>query len=262
MLEKIARLGADVFVVDLEDGVAPDEKSRARDHVREVAASGVLSDRRWALRVNAVGTRDHEHDLDLVAAIAPPIAVLPKVEDVDAVAGIAGAWAGHGTSTALMIETPRGVGRVRELSRAHPRVVALLYGSADLRLGIGAPPAEDRGWERHAMSEIVLAARMHGCLAIDAVHFRFRDLAALEHDASIARAIGFDGKSCIHPGQIETIHRVFQPSDGEVAWAEQVLRAWHELDGQRRAVVVVGDEMIEALHVVVARRILDRADTS
>ena len=257
MLAKVASIAADLAVVDLEDGVAPDAKDDARDHVRRAASTFPAG--RWALRINAVGAPWHDDDLDLVAELAPPAAVLPKAEDVDAVAGLAGVFAGHGTATGLMIETALGVGRVRDLAAAHPRVTFLLYGSADLRRSLGAVADPARVWERHALFEILLAARMHGCRAIDAVQFTFRDLEALERDAAIARDLGFDGKSCIHPGQIETIHRVFSSTADEIAWARGVQEAWAAEGGASRGVVVRDGEMIEALHLAIARRILDRA---
>jgi len=258
-LARIAGLGADLAVVDLEDGVAPPDKDAARAHVRAAVADGVLPAGGWALRIHAVGSPWHEDDLDLVAETRPPMAVLAKAENVDAVAGLAGVWAGHGTATGLMIETARGLGRARELAAAHPRVAMLVLGSADLRLSLGARPDPDRAWERLALSEMLLAARMHGCAAIDGVYFRFRDEAGLVHAAGIARALGYDGKSCIHPAQIEPIHRVFASTPDEVRWARAVLDAWRDGRGDGRGVVVVDGEMVEALHVDLARRILDRA---
>lgn len=259
MLAKAATLPADAVLIDLEDGVAPDAKDEARDNVRRALADGRFPENRWGIRVNAVGSPEHDPDLDLVAETAPPFAVLPKADDVDAVAGIAGAWAAHGTATGLMIETARGVGRARELAAAHPRVTALIVGSADLRLSLRARPDPDRAWERHALAEVLLAARMHGCRAIDAVYFRFRDDEGLERDAGVARDLGYDGKSCIHPAQVETIHAVFSSTPDEIAWARGVLEAWRRDDGAGRGVVVLDGEMIEALHVDLARRILDRA---
>ena len=108
------------------------------------------------------------------------------------------------------------------------------------------------------MSEILLAARMAGCAAVDAVTFEFRNAEKLESDARFARELGFDGKSCIHPGQIETIHRVFSSTPEEIDWAERVLETWEAQDGDRSGVVVMGQEMIEALHLDIARRILAR----
>jgi citrate lyase beta subunit len=260
MLSKLWGLQADAFVIDLEDGVAPGEKDGARRHVRRAHAEGLLPGDRWWLRINGSGTVWHSEDLDLVSELSPPGAVLPKAEDPEEVADLAETWARGGTVTALMIETARGVGRTRELAGANPRVTALIYGSADLRRSLGANPDPQRSWELHVLSEILLAARMHGCLAVDAVHFRFRDLEALEGDARIARDLGYDGKSCIHPAQIDVIHRVFSSTPEETRWARSVLQAWDEAQGDRTGVVVVDGEMIEALHLDVARRILDREE--
>ncbi len=256
MLAKLASIPADAFVVDLEDGVAPGEKATARGNVRAAAMRGQLPQDRWALRVNHHDSEWTEGDLQLVEELNPPTVVVPKAEDPRHVARLADR--GAVATIALTIETALGVGRARELAAAHARVDALLYGSADLRRSLGARPGADRGWERHAMSEILLAARMAGCAAIDAVTFEFRDAAKLERDALVARELGFDGKSCIHPGQIETIHRVFSSTPEELDWAERVLEAWRDQDGDRAGVVVLGEEMIEALHLDIARRILAR----
>lgn len=258
MLAKLGSLPADYCVVDLEDGVAPVEKEAARGHLRDAAADERLPGSGWALRVNALDSAFVDADLDLVTELAPPAVVLPKAEDPSAVAALAPRWAERGGATLLMIETANGVGRVRELAAAHASVIALLYGSGDLRLSLGARPDEARSWERHAMGEILLAARMAGCAAIDAVTFAFRDDTALEREARIAREIGFDGKSCIHPAQVETIHRVFASSPAEIDWAGRVLAAWRDGDGDRAGVVAMDGEMIEALHVDIARKILRR----
>lgn len=259
MLAKLADLAADVVVLDLEDGVAPDAKDGAREALRALADRGGLpTSGRWMLRVNAVGSPWHDDDLDLVAELRPPGVLLAKAGRAHDVEVLAAQWAAEGAYTGLMIETARGLGCVRELAGAHGRVALLVYGSADLRRELGARPDPARTWERHAMSEIVLAARMRGAAAIDAVHFRFRDLAALAQDARIARDLGFDGKSCIHPGQLPTVHEIFRSSADEIAWAEAVLAGWEREHGERRGVVVVDGEMIERLHLDVARRILER----
>ena len=259
MLAKLADLAADVVVLDLEDGVAPAAKDGAREALRALADRGGLpAGGRWMLRVNAVGSPWHDDDLDLVAELRPPGVLLAKAGRAHDVEVLAAQWAAEGAFTALMIETARGLGCVRELAGAHGRVALLVYGSADLRRELGARPDPARTWERHAMSEIVLAARMHGAAAIDAVQFRFRDLDALAQDARIARDLGFDGKSCIHPDQLPTVHEIFRSSADEIAWAEAVLAGWERVDGERRGVAVVDGEMIERLHLDVARRILKR----
>ena len=257
MLSKLASIPADYFVVDLEDGVAPVEKAAARRNVREAAAQGQLP-QRWALRINHDESEWFAGDLQVVDELQPAAVVLPKAENPAVVRRLAVRRAAERTAIVLMIETARGVGRARELAAADPSVGALFYGSADLRRSLGSRPGPDRSWERHAMSEILLAARMAGCAAVDAVTFEFRNSERLESDARVARELGFDGKSCIHPGQIETIHRVFSSTPAEVDWAEGVLEAWREQDGDHAGVVVMGNEMIESLHLDIARRILAR----
>ncbi|NNE09665.1 MAG: CoA ester lyase [Gemmatimonadetes bacterium] len=258
MLAKTQSIPADFFVVDLEDGVAPAEKSAARDNVREAAGKGRLPHDRWGLRVNHDGSKWFEDDMQLAEEVKPPAVVLPKAEDPVVVASVAGRVTGDDCAIALMIETALGVGRARELAAADGSVNALFYGAADLERSLGARPGADRTWERHAMSEIVLAARMAVCAAIDAVTFAYRNEEKLESDARVARELGFDGKGCIHPAQIETIHRVFSSTSDEVEWAERVLREWKTQDGERAGVVVIGHEMIEGVHVEIARRILAR----
>lgn len=260
MLAKIPELPADAVAVDLEDGVAPAGKAHARDALRQSAARagpGVWPP--WALRINPPATADHEADLRLAVDLRPRWVILPKAENPEAVGRLARRCASFDASVGLMIETSGGVGRVRDLACADPRVEMLIFGSADYRLSIGARPDPSRQREMHALQEILLAARMHGRLAVDSVYFRFTDEPGLRRDARVSRDLGYDGKSCIHPGQIEPIHDVFRSTPEEVGWARAVLEAWKQQAGDRAGVVVLEGEMIEGLHLDMARRILDRS---
>ena len=257
MLAKTQSIPADFFVIDLEDGVAPSGKAAARDNVKEAALQARLPKDRWGLRVNHHESEWFDDDLQLVNELNPPAVVLPKAEDPGVVESVGQRRPLGSTLIALMIETAPGVGRARELAAADS-VAALFYGSADLQRSLGARPGPDRSWESHPMSEILLAARMGDCAAIDAVTFEFRNADKLESEARVARELGFDGKSCIHPAQIEIIHRVFSSSAEEIDWAERVLREWKKQDGDQKGVVVIGSQMIEALHLDIARRILAR----
>lgn len=250
-------LDADAYIVDLEDGIAPREKERAREGVRAAAEGGAFRGvATWLLRINPSGTPWHEDDLSLAEALRPPLVLLPKAEDPEEVEGLAGWFAGHGSGTALLVETAAGVAEVRRLAAAHPRVEMLVLGSADLRRSLGAQPDGDRAWERHAMAEVLLAARANDLLAIDSVYFHYRDEEGLRRHAGIARRMGYDGKSCIHPRQVPTIREVFRPTDEERAWARRVVEGWERDRGAERGVVVVEGEMIESLHVGLAERIL------
>lgn len=259
-LTRLPDLAADALVIDLEDGVAPVDKKPARAHLRQAVAEGYTAKAgTWMLRVNGGASPWLREDLDLAGELRPPVVVLPKAEDPAAVAALAARFAAHGSATGLMIETARGVGRVRELAAAHHQVAALIFGSADYRLSLGARPDEERRWELPALQETLLAARMAGCQAIDSVYFHFRDQEGLRRHAAIARGLGFDGKSAIHPDQLPVIHSVFSSTAEEIAWAETILAQWREQEGDRSGVIVVDGEMIEALHRQVAEKILQKA---
>lgn len=256
-LTRLPDLAADALVIDLEDGVAPEDKLSARSHIQRAVAEGYTAKAsQWLLRINGIGTPWHAGDLDLASALRPPVVVLPKAEDPVVVAALAARFEAHDSATGLMIETARGVGRVRDLAAAHPRIALLIFGAADYRLSLGARPDPERRWEMHALQEILLAARMTDCQAIDCVYFHFRDLEGLRRDALIARGLGFDGKSAIHPDQLPVIRQVFSSTLEEVAWAETVLAEWKEQEGDKAGVIVIKGEMIEALHLAVAEKIL------
>lgn len=257
MLEKIPSLTADAYIVDLEAGVPPAAKAQARDRVRSACDAGVLGpDCPWMLRINPTGSSWHPADVALAAETRPARVVLPKVEDsADLAAAEVAVRAG--AKLAVTLETARGVGRARELVGSHPEVDMVLLGSADLLRSLGATPDDERTWERHALAELLLSARMSGAAAIDGVYFHFRDDSGLRRHARIAKEMGWDGKSCIHPSQIAPIHDVFRSTPSEVEWARRVLEAWSL--GGAQGVVVVDGEMVESLHVDIAERILKRA---
>ena len=256
-LEKVPTGPADLVIVDLEDAVAPPEKDLARDNVRAAARDGILApEKPWMLRINGGPQGPPAEDLVLVGFAKPTWVVLPKVEEPNATRTLVARIAEHGARAALMLESARGIAHVRELAGCHPAVGMLILGSADLRLSLGAPEEPDRSWERHAMAEVLVAARCHGAFAIDSVWFRYEDEPGLRRHAAVARGIGFDGKSCIHPRQVPIVHEVFAPTAEEIRWAEQVRAAWEAGDGASKGIVAMDGEMIEALHLTLAERIL------
>jgi len=261
MLARMPRLRADGLVVDLEDGVAPAEKASARANVREAAEQGLFAgEPPRMLRVNACLSPWHYDDLDLAAELRPALTVLPKTEQPEQARRLCLHCAAWGGEVGLMIETARGVARVEELAGCHPAVTLLIFGSADYRRSLGARPGPNRSWEMLALQRMLLAARVHGCQAIDSVYFHYRDEQGLREHAAVARELGFDGKSCIHPDQVGPLHEIFSSGDEEVRWALAVREAWREQRGGERGVVVLEGEMIEALHLEVAERILARTD--
>jgi citrate lyase subunit beta/citryl-CoA lyase len=256
MLRKAGTRGADVLIVDLEDGVLPEAKDAARARTERLWAELDFGRSEVLLRVNAPGTPWHGRDLAAAARIRPAGVVLPKCEDPEAVAGVAGRL--QGTPLFLMIETARGVLAAPGLARVAP-VAGLLFGAADFRASVRASRDPDEAELLLARSALVLAARAAGIEAFDTPLFEYRDEAALERSAGRARALGFDGKTAIHPAQVAVINRVFAPTPQEIRRAEAVVAALEAAAREGRGVATVDGEMVEALHAAEARRALARA---
>ena len=256
MLRKAGSRGADVLIVDLEDGVLPEAKHAARDQARRLWPDLELGGREALLRVNAAGSPWQEADLESAAAIRPDGLVLPKCEEPSAVAAVARGLAG--TPLFLMVETARGVLAAPELARVE-RVAGLLFGAADFRASIRASRDPDETELLVARARLVLAARAAGVLAFDTPFFEYRDEVGLERSARRARTLGFDGKTAIHPGQVGVLNRVFAPTAAEVERARAVVAALEAAEREGRGVATVDGEMVEQLHAGEARRTLARA---
>jgi citrate lyase subunit beta/citryl-CoA lyase len=235
---------ADLVILDLEDAVKPEDKERAR----EAAVHAVASD--WpmpvAIRVNAAKTQWHDADVEEVAASAAQLAVLPQAESPDAVQRIASAL---GKPLLAMIESPAGVLAAPDIAC---RCAGLIAGTNDLRVGLGVPIDLDRSPIATALQSIVLAARAAGAAAFDGVFNDLEDLDGFAAQCVDGRRLGFDGKSLIHPKQIDICNRAFSPTEEEIARARRLIEAYgggaERFEGQ----------MIERMHVEAARRLLDR----
>lgn len=259
MLRKAGSRGADAVIVDLEDGVLPDAKEDARARAERLWLELDLGGSEVLLRVNAPGTPWHEADLDVAARIRPAGVVLPKCEEPGRVAAVAARLGA--APLFLMVETARGVLAAAELARV-PGAAALLFGAADFRASVRA--SRDPGEAELALARgtLVLAARAAGIEAFDTPFFDYRDDAGLERSARRARTLGFDGKTCIHPGQVAIVNHVFSPSEEEVARAERIVAALETAAREGRGVATVDGEMVEPLHAAEARRTLARARRS
>jgi citrate lyase beta subunit len=256
MLRKAGSRGADVLIVDLEDGVLPEAKDTARERAERLWLEVDLASAEVLLRVNAPGTPWHDADVAAAARIRPAGVVLPKSEDPEAIAGVARHLGP--TPLCLMIETARGVLAAAGLARA-PQVAGLLFGAADYRASVRAGRDPEEAELLLARGALVLAARAAGVLVFDTPFFEYRDTAGLERSAHRARTLGFDGKTCIHPGQVAVVNRVFAPTAEEIERAGKVVEALEAAARAGRGVATVDGEMVEPLHAAEARRTLARA---
>lgn len=253
-VEKARDLDCDVAVLDLEDAVAPDRKPAARDAAVAAVRSGGFRPR-LAVRVNGEGTDWHDDDMAAMAVAGCELIVLPKVEQAAAVIRAAGS---AGAALWAMIETPAALFRLTDIAAAHPTLRGLMLGVNDLAAALGTGASPDREPLKPWMAAVVAAARSHGLLAVDGVFNRFQDDDGFARECAQGALYGFDGKSLIHPRQIDAANAAFSPSAEDLARARAVVAAF-EATGPSIGAISLDGEMIEGLHLDAARRTLARA---
>ncbi len=259
-LAKIADLAADAIILDLEDAVAPDQKAAARDNLVRLFEN--RPNKRLIIRINAMSTEWGADDLAVAKSCKPNAILLPKVDsprdiletddaldEIDAPKRIR-LWA--------MIETPKAmmnIGAIAALGRDRAaRLACLVAGTNDLAKDIGIRMTPDRRYLMPALSQMVMAARAGNLTVLDGVSNNFRDLDAFSAECSEGRNMGFDGKTLIHPAQIEPANRAFAPSEEDVAEAEAIVAAFAADPAQ--GVIQINGRMIERLHLAQAEKLL------
>ncbi|WP_313534874.1 CoA ester lyase [Sphingomonas sp.] len=247
-IAKARTLACDMVILDLEDAVKPEDKDAAREAAVAAMAEG-FGARIAAIRVNGVDTTEHGADLAAAAQAAADVIVVPKVEDADTATRIAAAV---GKPLLAMIETPAGVLAAPAIA-AQPGVAGLIAGTNDLKATLGIPSAAGRGGLSLALQTVVLAARAGNGWALDGVFNALADAEGLAAECREGRALGFDGKTLIHPGQIAVATEAFGATTDEIADAQALLAAAQ--GGAER----FHDRMIEAMHVAQARLLLQRS---
>ena len=259
-LEKARTLPADVLILDLEDAVAPAQKAEARANILTALAEGGYGHRELVVRVNGFDTpwgRD-----DIVAFAKAPISALclPKVESAAEVSAVVQLLKQEQASPDLklwtMAETPRGILNIDEVAGADPRMAAIVLGTSDLAKDLRTPHTPERLGLLTSLGMCVLAARAHGLDVLDGVHLDLNDQVGLEQACSQGVELGFDGKTLIHPKQIEAANKAFAPSAEVVERAGRIQAAWQEAEAAGKGVVLVDGRLVEALHVEEAIRIL------
>jgi len=262
-LEKARRLPADALIFDLEDAVAPSEKVRARDLVGASVEAGGYGDRLVLIRINGLETEWGAADLARACAAGPDGILLPKVERPEHLLEAEARMRAHGAPAATrlwaMIETPRGMLNAVSIAAAHPRLAGLVLGTNDLLKDLGAAHTPDRLPLLTGLGLCLLAARAEGIACIDGVHNAFRDDDGLRATCIQGRDMGFDGKTLIHPAQLEIANEIFAPSPEAVAEARAEVAAFEGAHARGEGVAVLDGRIVENLHVVAARRLLDRA---
>ena len=259
-LEKARTLPCDAVVLDLEDSVAPDAKDDAREQVVAALGQGGFGRREVVVRVNALDTPWGEADLAALTACAPDAVLVPKITDAGDLARYDQRLSDAPARTALwsMVETCRCLFHLDAIAglAASTRLRAFVLGGNDLAKEMQAEPGPDRAPLQAAMSLCVAAARAHGIAPLDGVFNALDDAAGLEAECLQGRAFGFDGKTLIHPAQIEVANRVFSPSPEQLAWARAVSDAFADPANADKGAIRVQGRMAERLHLAEAERML------
>jgi len=259
-LEKAKAIPADALIFDLEDAVAPDAKAEARERACAMFAGGGYGNREITIRANGIGTPWHDDDLAAIAAAGPDGIVIPKVNSAEQVRAIEAALERHGapdrTKIWAMLETPVAMLHAEEICGASERLAVLVMGTNDLAKEIHAKRVPDRSPLMGGLYLSLLAARATDKVILDGVFNDIKDEAGFAAECAQGRAMGFDGKTLIHPSQVDGCNAAFSPEDDEIDLAVRIIAAFEEAERDGRGVVTVDGRMIENLHVDEARRVL------
>ena len=261
-LEKAKDIACDALILDLEDAVAPDAKPAARQAAAAAAASGDYGRRTVTIRVNGIGTEWHEADVTAAAQAGPDAIVVPKVDSAEQVHQLVdrleAAGAPDHTRLWAMVETPEAIFNVREIAAGSPRLQALVLGTNDLVKELYAEHVPGRAPILPSLHTVLLAGRAAGIAVIDGVYNDVKDTDGFLAECEQGRQMGFDGKTLIHPGQVDGANTAFAPSEQAVEDARGLIAAFE--DGQGSGVVTYKGRMVENLHVESARRTLSIHD--
>lgn len=256
-LDKARNLPVDAVIFDLEDAVTVEEKVNARDTLRDALKIGGYGNRMRIVRINGLDTPWGAADAKAVCDMDAEAVLLPKVgspADVDALVKITGdlpVWA--------MMETPRGMLNAAAIA-AHPAVQGLVMGTNDLAKELQTRFRADREPMLTALSLCLLAAKAEGTMIIDGVYNAFKDDEGLAVECQQGRDMGFDGKTLIHPAQVDVTNAAFAPSPEEVDLARRQITAFEETEASGQGVAVVDGKIVENLHVATAREMLAKAE--
>ena len=282
MVERGPSSGADLFFLDLEDAVAPNEKTAARENLIRAIKELDWQGRPAFYRMNSLDTPYWYRDVIEVVEEAGEglgLILVPKVERPEDLHTLDTLLRGVEASVGLesgkvkleaQIETALGLAKIEAIAGATDRLEALVFGPGDYAASIRMPQTSigtmdewDEAYPGHrmgyVMQRIVVAARVGGVRAVDGPVADYRDEEGLRKSCLVARSLGFDGKWCIHPAQVETVNEVFSPTEWEIEWARKVVGAYEKANAIGSGSISVDGQMIDAASIKMAQNTLDLA---
>lgn len=256
-LDKARGLPVDAIIFDLEDAVSIDEKENARETLAAALAEGGYGARVKIVRINGLDTKWGRDDAAAVAQMDADAVLLPKVNsaaDIDALVEITGdlpVWS--------MMETPLGMLNAAEIG-AHPMMMGMVMGTNDLAKELNSRFRADRLPMMAGLGMCLLAAKATGCVIVDGVYNAFKDAEGLRAECDQGRDMGMDGKTLIHPAQVDVTNDAFAPSEEEIDLAQRQIAAFEEAEAAGQGVAVVDGKIVENLHVETAKKTLAKAE--
>lgn len=263
-VEKAKTLPADTIILDLEDAVAPDAKDDARDAACEALMDGGYGKREMVVRVNAMDTPWFAKDLKRVCTSKANAILVPKIRSAADILDISNLMDQHGASDGLdlwaMIEMPIAVLNIAQIAEtaAATRLATFVMGFNDLAKEMRAE--QDRALFTPAMAQTIMAGRAYGLNILDSVYNDFKDPAGFERECRQAKAFGFDGKTLIHPAQIDIANREFAPDEDKIAEAQAIIAAFDDPANASKGVITVNGKMTERLHLQQAEQTMALAE--
>lgn len=261
-LEKAKGLNADALILDLEDAVVPDAKTEARQQVCDIVKQNGYGKREVVIRINGLDTEWGLDDLKAAVSANPDAILAPKVIDGGDIDRLNDAMSRAGATDDMglwvMIEMPKAILNIQEIAEAvgRTRITTFVMGTNDLAKEYRAVATPDRAAFQHAFGQSIAAARAYGLLIIDGVFNDIKNVDGLETECQQGKVLGFDGKTLIHPSQLEAANRIFAPSQEDVAHSHEVIAAFADPDNAGQGVLKVNGKMTELLHLEEAKRLV------
>ena len=259
-LEKARTLPADALILDLEDAVAPDAKDLARTQVCEAVKAKGFGKREVAIRVNALSTAWGEADLAAAATAGPDAILVPKVSTPAELAAVEQRLGNAKVALWAMVETPLAILNIASIAAAGGRLASFVMGTNDLIKEFRGKHTPDRQNLSAALSLSVAAARAYGLAVIDGVYNDIQNTDGFLESCRQGLAFGFDGKTLIHPSQVEPCNTVFAPSAEDVEAARKILAAFALPENRNKGAIALDGRMVELLHAEIARQTVALAD--
>ncbi len=260
-MAKSKSLPVDNIILDLEDAIAPDLKSTARDLVADMVRTNPYGKREVIIRMNELSSLWAKDDVTMINQLRPDGALVPKVQTAQDIVNI-DAQLEDGIALWVMIEMPLAILNIQQIAAASQstKLAGFIIGTNDLAKEFRATPTPERAAFHHALSVTLIAARAYGLIAIDGVYNDIQNAAGLEDECRQGQIMGYDGKTLIHPNQIDITNAIFSPTIDDIEKARAIIAAFELPENRNNGVIKLGGKMVELLHLAEAKRLIAMHD--